>query len=87
MHKLILAQKRGAGDRIKRAKDLAQADALTTALHAYDPFALEEALEDARLRGRRGWAAPLERSLAELGRRGGGERWRSVAVGEKPARS
>ena len=68
VHKLILAQKRDAGTRPKRQKDLAQADALIEALLASDPFALEDALEDAAARGRMGWADPIARSLSELGR-------------------
>lgn len=68
VHKLILAQKRDAGMRLKRQKDLAQADALIEALLATDPYALEDAIDDARMRGRRGWALPIERSLAELRR-------------------
>lgn len=66
VHKLILAQKRHETDRSKRSKDLAQADALMDALFAYDPFALEDALADARSKGRDGWAVPIDRSLAEL---------------------
>jgi hypothetical protein len=68
VHKLILAQKRDAGTRLKRQKDLAQADALIEALLANDPYALEDAIEDARARGSKGWAAPIDRSLGELGR-------------------
>jgi hypothetical protein len=64
VHKLMVAQRR-AHDRIKRQKDLDQADAMMTALHAYDPFALEDALEDARTQGKR-WSKEIDRSLAEL---------------------
>jgi hypothetical protein len=67
VHKLILAQKRDPGSRLKRAKDLAQAKALIEALLRHDRFALEDALEDARRQGRQGWAAPIARSLEELG--------------------
>ncbi|HYI48682.1 MAG TPA: nucleotidyltransferase domain-containing protein [Allosphingosinicella sp.] len=69
VHKLILAQRRGPADRTKRGKDLSQADALMTALYASDPFALEDALEDARAQGRPGWSDPIDRSLAELARK------------------
>jgi len=31
-----------------------------------DPFALADAVADAKSKGREGWARPLERSLAEL---------------------
>ena len=68
-HKLIVAQRRSAVDRLKRQKDLAQADALMTALYVHDPFALEDALDDARAQGR-AWASAIDRSLAELGRKG-----------------
>lgn len=66
VHKLIVAQKRGH-DRIKRQKDLAQADAMMTALYAHDPFALDDAVEDARSHGR-SWRASVDRSLAEIER-------------------
>lgn len=69
VHKLILAQRRGPADRIKRAKDLAQGGALMSALQAHDPFALEDALEDARAQGKSGWSVPIDRSLAELAAR------------------
>ncbi|HEY1607319.1 MAG TPA: GSU2403 family nucleotidyltransferase fold protein [Allosphingosinicella sp.] len=66
VHKLMLAQRRDTGSRVKRAKDLAQAQALVAALTAQDPFALEDALDDARKRGRKGWSEPIARSLAEI---------------------
>jgi hypothetical protein len=69
VHKLILAHKRDAGMRLKRQKDLAQADALIEALLVNDPYALEDAIEDARAQGSRGWGLPIDRSLAELKRR------------------
>jgi hypothetical protein len=70
VHKLMVAQRRGH-DRIKRQKDLDQADAMMAALYAHDPFALEDAIEDARAQGK-GWAREIDRSLAELeaGRQG-----------------
>lgn len=64
-HKLIIAQKR-RGTSAKREKDLAQAGALIEALRIADPFALADAVEEARSQGRDGWARPLERSLKEL---------------------
>lgn len=67
VHKLILAQRRDASSRLKRAKDLAQARALIDALRTNDPFALEDALADARARGEKGWRRPIARSLQELG--------------------
>ncbi|TMJ12469.1 MAG: hypothetical protein E6G94_13785 [Alphaproteobacteria bacterium] len=66
VHKLILSQRRAHGHD-KRRKDLAQAGALIAALQSNDPFALEDALEDARAQGAEGWAKPIARSLAELG--------------------
>jgi hypothetical protein len=66
VHKLILAQRRDAANRLKRSKDLAQARALIEALTTYDPFALKDALEDARAKGQEGWAEPIARSLQEL---------------------
>jgi hypothetical protein len=66
VHKLIVAQRRNPANRIKRTKDLAQAGALITALRQDDPFALEDAMDDARARGKAGWADLIDRSLAEL---------------------
>lgn len=74
VHKLILAQRRHAVDRIKRAKDLAQAEALIAALERHDRFALEDALDDARAQGRQGWSDPIDRSLAEIRSRAGASR-------------
>lgn len=68
VHKLILAQKRDVGSRLKRQKDLAQADALLDALQSHDYYALHDALVDAAGRGRTGWREPLVRSLKELKR-------------------
>jgi hypothetical protein len=67
VHKLILAQKRRHSSLEKRFKDLSQAEALIQVLRAADPFAIEDALEDARQQGDEGWARPIARSLAELG--------------------
>lgn len=67
VHKLILAQKRDVGTRLKRQKDLSQADALIDALQSHDPYALHDALEDAVGRGS-GWRDPVLRSLLELKR-------------------
>jgi hypothetical protein len=67
VHKLILAQKRLRTSREKRFKDLSQAEALINVLQVADPFAIEDALEDARVQGDEGWARPIARSLAELG--------------------
>lgn len=69
VHKLILAQKRDGGDRMKRQKDLLQANSLIDALRANDPFSLADALADACEQGGKGWAQPIERSLEELDRK------------------
>lgn len=68
VHKLIVAQKRDAVERLKRRKDLDQADAMIEALLNADPFSLEDAFQDARDRGSQGWAKPIDRSLAEIRR-------------------
>jgi hypothetical protein len=67
VHKLILAQRRSSISLEKRFKDLNQAAALIQALRAADPFAIEDALADARAQGAEGWEKPIGRSLAELG--------------------
>ena len=64
VHKLMVAQRR-AHDRIKRRKDLDQANAMMAALAAHDPFAIEDAIEDARAQGK-SWSKEIDRSLAEL---------------------
>lgn len=66
VHKLILAQKRGAHELAKSRKDLAQAAALLAALREAAPFALEDALDEARAMGRDGWARPIQRSLSQI---------------------
>ncbi len=53
IHKLILAQERRDDQRTKRQKDLLQARALVEALQESDPYALEDAYEDATKQGRR----------------------------------
>ena len=66
VHKLILAQKRHRTSREKRLKDLSEAEVLIAVLQAAEPFAIEDALEDARQQGDEGWARPIARSLSEL---------------------
>jgi hypothetical protein len=66
VHKLIVAQKRGA-DQAKRQKDLLQAGALIEAFRTHDAYALSDALIDAKAQGESGWARPIEHSLDELG--------------------
>lgn len=70
VHKLILAQKRDATSRPKRQKDLLQAAALIEALQIEDPFALQDALLAAAMKGRQGWRQPIKRSLIELSLQG-----------------
>lgn len=65
VHKLIIAQKRDPGN-VKRNKDLMQAKSLMEALAATDPWAWDDAVEDASARGKSGWAAPIARSLKQL---------------------
>lgn len=67
VHQLIPARKRDPSGRLKRAKDLAQAKALIEILREHDPFALEDALADARAQGAKGWSDPIARSLKEIG--------------------
>ncbi|MBA3520738.1 MAG: hypothetical protein H0T75_24565 [Rhizobiales bacterium] len=65
-HKLIVAQKRGGGDAGKRQKDLVQAKALIEALQKSDPWAIRDAVDDAKSQGKEGWARLIDRSLKEL---------------------
>lgn len=67
VHKLIVAQRRDPGAHLKRSKDLEQARVIIEALRTTEPFAIEDALEEARAQGDEGWARPIARSLAELG--------------------
>lgn len=66
VHKLILAQESGRSV-AKRQKDLLQARSLFEALGETDPYSIQDALEDAKSRGTKGWRRPIERSLRELG--------------------
>jgi hypothetical protein len=66
VHKMIIAQKPERNAQ-KRPKDLEQARALIEALRLTDPVALEDAVEDARSLGKKGWAEPIQASLDHLG--------------------
>jgi hypothetical protein len=66
VHKLIISQKRVGLDNPKRRKDLIQAQSLMQALDNMDPYALKTALNDARSRGKKGWAEPIDTSLAMI---------------------
>ena len=65
IHKLIVAQKR-SHDQAKVEKDLAQAKALIHALEETRPGQVEDALDEAKEQGRKGWQEPIERSLKML---------------------
>lgn len=64
IHKLIVAERRRDSDRMKAAKDRAQAGFLIAALAEDRPDDLAEALEDARARPR--WSARIEASLSRM---------------------
>lgn len=66
VHKLIIAQKPERNAQ-KRVKDLVQAETLMGILRDEDPDALDDALDDARKRGARGWAEPIAASLKSIG--------------------
>jgi hypothetical protein len=65
VHKLVIAQKRHAAN-AKRQKDLMQAKSLMEALAESDPWAWNDTIEDAKARGKAGWAQPIARSMKEL---------------------
>ncbi|WP_265500906.1 nucleotidyltransferase family protein [Paracoccus beibuensis] len=65
VHKLIVADRRRAEDRMKSAKDRAQAAYLIEALSQDRPDDLAEALDDARARGPR-WRDRIDASLARM---------------------
>ncbi|MBV8428851.1 MAG: hypothetical protein JOZ88_16555, partial [Hyphomicrobiales bacterium] len=66
VHKLIVAQNRDAGSAAKRQKDLRQASILFETLDQAAPDELEDALDDARGRGRK-WQRAINASLRTLG--------------------
>lgn len=70
VHKLLVAQKRRYGEGPKRQKDLIQAAALMRALEARAPEEWKDMVDDARARGARGWAEPIDRSLRQITERG-----------------
>ena len=65
VHKLIVAERRRDGDRLKAQKDRAQAAFLIEALARDRPDELLDALEDARARGPK-WRDRIEASLSHL---------------------
>ncbi|WP_406856819.1 GSU2403 family nucleotidyltransferase fold protein [Alsobacter sp. KACC 23698] len=66
VHKLLISQKRTM-DTAKAAKDLDQAQALFECLGPADADALQDALDDARSRGKKGWAEPIDKALQMRG--------------------
>lgn len=67
VHKLIIAQKRKPSDRLKRLKDLDQAQSLISALSDTDPHGLAAAWQGSNAQGKKGWREPALRSLQEIG--------------------
>lgn len=67
IHKLIVAQQRKPPQAAKRAKDLMQARELIDVLLVSQDAELQDALDEARLRGK-GWRTAINASLHELGR-------------------
>jgi hypothetical protein len=65
VHKLIVAGLRRGEDALRRQKDIAQAKALRDALAYARPGAWEDAVEDARRRGRK-WRDALDPRIAEI---------------------
>ena len=65
VHKLIVARKRPAGDRTKRAKDRAQAASLLEVLLSDAPEDVAEAWSDLVKRGK-GWEQPARQTLEQL---------------------
>ena len=68
VHKLIVADKRGAHETTKRAKDLIQASILIDIFSQKDPDTLADAMADAVNQGHTGWAEPVRRSLRAIGK-------------------
>lgn len=66
VHKLIVAQRRRDGERLKRQKDLLQTKALLAALSETDPEPLASAFRSARAHSRDGQSEPIRKSLAEI---------------------
>ena len=67
IHKLIVAQQRGPTSLAKKQKDLVQARELLDILLEIDENSLQDALDEARSRGR-AWKSAINASLLELGR-------------------
>lgn len=67
VHKLIVAQRRDITQAAKKQKDLRQASELIEIFLKLDEVALQEALDEARNRGK-AWQAAINTSLKEIGR-------------------
>lgn len=67
VHKLLVAQRRKETETAKRQKDLRQAQELMDILLASDEATLQDALDEARNRGK-SWRAAINASLREMGR-------------------
>jgi len=67
VHKLIVAQRRRGTDTTKKQKDLMQARELIDVFLATDDVALQDALDEARSRGK-AWKSAINASLEEIGR-------------------
>jgi hypothetical protein len=67
LHKLLVAQERGATELAKRQKDLRQAKELMDILIDNDEASFQDSLDEARERGR-SWKTAINASLKEIGR-------------------
>ena len=67
IHKLIVAQRRNRTETAKKQKDLRQARELIDIFLEMDESALQDALDDARERGK-AWKSAINASLREIGR-------------------
>lgn len=66
LHKMIISGKRGM-ERAKANKDLEQAKALCEALSQENPGHLQAVFDDARRRGKKGWADPIAVACKKIG--------------------
>jgi hypothetical protein len=67
VHKLIVAQRRARTEAAKKQKDLRQARELIDIFLETDESALQDAIDEARARGK-GWKSAINASLREIGR-------------------
>jgi hypothetical protein len=83
VHKLIVAQQRKRTELAKKQKDLRQAEELIDIFLETDDVALQDALDEARSRGK-SWRSAINASLGELGREA---RQGMLPVAAKPRRT